>query len=91
MNQYDLVVLTKTGAKEGLKLLKETLSKWQVKIKSEEELGVKTLAYPIKKQAKALYTKYQLEAPAELGAKLDRFFHLKQSKFLRYLLVRQEA
>ncbi len=92
MTKYELVVLVTTADKDLFDLLNKNLTKWQVKVIKNKNLGVKTLAYPIKKNFKANYNYYLLEVSEKqnLASKLDRFFHINNKNYLRHLLVLQE-
>ncbi len=92
MKRYELVVVTTVSDKNLLANLKAELKKWKVKVGETKSLGVKQLAYPIKKQQKGNYTYFELETEENLnlGANLNRFFYLNNKGYLRHLLVIKE-
>ncbi len=92
MKKYELVVLTTVNSKGLIEQLKTELAKEKVEIKETRSLGVKSLAYPIKKQLKANYSFFSLQTKKDmdLAAKINRFFYLNNKGYLRHLLVTKE-
>ena len=92
MRKYELVVLTTVGDKLLVDKLKKNLKDWQAKIKKEDKIGTKVLAYPIKKQTKGNYYHFILEVleGEDLARKLNRFFKINSKGYLRHLLVLSE-
>ncbi len=90
MIKYELVVVAKTSLDKAGDKLPAFLKKVKAKVIKKEEIGVKELAYPIKKETKGFYIKYIVEAAKDLGRQLERFFHLNSKNYLRYLLVVKE-
>ena|SRR3990167_3577805 len=88
MKKYELVVMFPTDRNDvsAEKDIGDRCKKHEVKIVTLDKWGVKTMAYPIKKQTKAYYLKYDLESgPVEIK-KLENDLKLDES-ILRYLLV----
>lgn len=81
MRTYELaLVLIKEASLEGL------LAKVKAKIKETKKIGLKSLAYPIKKQTKGNYYFLIMEMPETSGKDLEKL--LSQSEnVLRYLLL----
>ena len=81
MRTYELaLVLVKEAS------LEELLTKVKAKIKDTKKLGLKFLAYPIKKQSKGFCVFLTIEMPETNGKDLEKL--LSQSEnVLRYLLV----
>ena len=89
MRKYELVLVTKTSLTDALRkkliagvkaLLKD------LKIAKETEIGLKSLAYKIKRETKGFYWDFILEGetvPADFEKKL-----LENDNILRYLLLR---
>lgn len=86
MRKYQLALVTKTSdsaKKKALESVKEMLK--EVKI-SEEELGEKDLAYPIKRENKGFYTSFLFDAeslPQGFEKKLN-----SDDNILRHLLIK---
>ena len=58
-------------------------------ISKEEDMGVRDLAYEIKKQPKGHYCYYELSLAPDRLAEIDRSFRLS-SELLKYLIVRKD-
>jgi len=91
MRQYEFaLVLTESAGKDESKLKKQ-ISKLvedvKGKVKETKALGVKPLAYPIKKQDKGWYGIFMVELPEESLVELDKQIRLNED-ILRYILVR---
>lgn len=89
MKKYELVVLFPTSVNDVVaeKNISDKCEKHKVTIVGLAKWGVKVLAYPIKKQEKAYYLKYDLEV--EDGGRiveLDKDLRMDEA-ILRYLLV----
>jgi len=91
MNTYELTLITanKTEMKEITTLVSEFVEKAKGEIKSEDEWGEKTLAYPIKKNKTGLYMYYVIDLPPEEQPKLVAELRI-QENLLRSLFVRVE-
>ncbi len=75
--------------KAGLELVKSTFEKNDVEITKEEDLGVKTLAYIIRKQEKGHYVYFELKADTSTIAKMSNAFQLS-TLVLKFLFVNPE-
>jgi ribosomal protein S6 len=89
MRSYELILVAKTSLTDALrkKLITgvKTLLK-DLKIVKENEVGLKTLAYKIKREANGFYFDFILEGenvPADFEKKL-----LENDNILRHLLLR---
>ncbi|MDA3832545.1 MAG: 30S ribosomal protein S6, partial [Spirochaetales bacterium] len=58
-------------------------------VTKSDDLGVKYLSYPIKKNDKAHYFYYELQADPEVIVKLERSFKL-MTPVLKFLFVNKE-
>ncbi len=75
--------------KSGLELVKSTFERNGVEITKEEDLGVKTLAYVIRKQEKGHYVYFELKADTATIAKMNNVFQLS-TLVLKFLFVNPE-
>ena len=91
MNQYELVVMFPTSVNDvaAEKKVADKCEKFKITIVGLEKWGVKPLAYPIKKQEKAYYLKYNLEAEGERLIGMEKALKIDES-VMRYLLIRVE-
>ncbi len=91
MNTYELTLITanKSEMKDITTLVSEFVKKAKGKIKTEDEWGEKTLAYPIQKNKTGLYMHYVMDLPPAEQPKLAAELRI-QEKLLRSLFVRVE-
>ncbi len=75
--------------KEGYDFVKSVLENAKAEIKKEEDLGVKTLGYPIMKQDKGHYVYFELSADGQSIAPMSRELQLSPV-VLKYLFVNPE-
>ncbi len=75
--------------KAGLELVKSTFERCGAEITKEEDLGVKTLAYIIRKQEKGHYVYFELKADTASIAQMSRVFQLS-TLVLKFLFVNPE-
>lgn len=88
MNSYALTVLLKTDLDDkACKQLLSTIAKKFDKVKKEDLWGVRDLAYPIRRQNRAYYAHFELEAEPSKISDIDKNLKLEED-ILRYLLVR---
>ncbi len=91
MNNYEATFIFFTEDerfKKGLEAVKAELSKINAVIKKEDDLGIRELAYIIKKEARAHYIYFELEAnPAALEATYKNF-NLNVD-ILKYLFIKK--
>ncbi len=89
MRNYELVLVLRPALKEAdKKKLLDTVKGWigGLKITKEEDLGTKTLAYPIKKETSGLYIDLILEGenvPLDLEKRVNA-----NDNIIRHLLLR---
>jgi small subunit ribosomal protein S6 len=86
MSKYELVVVLSTEGKDLKKKLDGLVTENGFKATSEEELGSKELAYPIKKQTSGVYHKLILEGEGSGVKKLEFALNLEEG-VLRYLTI----
>ena len=72
--------------KAGLELVKSTFERFSAEITKEEDLGVRTLAYIIKKQEKGHYVYFELQADTATIAQMSSIFQLS-TLVLKFLFV----
>jgi small subunit ribosomal protein S6 len=91
MRKYELVCilgsLDEMAKKEIIKKIKDFIVDLGGKIEKEEGLGVKKLAYRIKKQTEGDYFLFLIELDSKTVGKLDEKLK-REENLLRYLLVR---
>ena len=75
--------------KAGLELVKSTFERFNAEITKEENLGVRTLAYIIKKQEKGHYVYFELKADTATIAQMSSIFQLS-TLVLKFLFVNPE-
>jgi len=93
MQTYEFaLVLTEEAGKDeasAKKLVTELLDKVKGKVKESKVLGMRQLAYPIKKTNRGWYGIFMVELGVESISELDKLVKLEE-KILRYLLTRVE-
>lgn len=93
MNKYESVIIIDPNvAEEGLKKLETKFSEIinnDGKVESVEELGLKKLAYDIKKNSEAFYMVINFEANPGLVAELERIYRITD-EVLKFIVVRKE-
>lgn len=93
MNSYYLTLVLKPDLEEKeRKSLLESISKKIVgkdgKVEKEDLWGVRSLAYPIKRQTSGYYAHYEIQADPSSAKGLDKKLDLEED-VLRYLIVRR--
>lgn len=93
MNSYYLTLVLKAGLEEKeRKILLDSISKKIVgedgKVEKEDLWGVRSLAYPIKRQTSGYYAHYEIQADPKNAKGLDKSLDLEED-VLRYLLIRK--
>lgn len=86
MSKYELVVVLSIEDKDIKKKIDSIVAEQGFKIVEQEELGLKTLAYPIKKQESANYHKLILEGEGAGIKKMEFALNLEEG-VLRYLTI----
>ena len=94
MNQYETVfiltpVLSDDQMKEAVNKFKDVLVKAGAEIISEENWGLKKLAYPIQKKSTGFYELIEFNAEPQTIKKLETAYR-RDEKVLRYLTVKIE-
>ena len=93
MNKYESVIIIDPNvAEEGLKKLETKFSEIinnDGKVESVEELGLKKLAYDIKKNKEAFYMVINFEANPGLVAELERIYRITD-EVIKFIVVRKE-
>lgn len=74
----------------SLEKIKETLSSKNVTIISEEKIGIKKLAYPVKKNNEGYYHLFYINAETSAMKELEKEFKLFED-ILKYLVVKKET
>lgn len=91
MRQYELALILREQAgkeeAEAKKLVDELLSQIKGKAKDTKILGIRDLAYPIKKVNRGWYGIFVVELPEDKVDELDKAIKLKK-EIIRHLLVR---
>lgn len=89
MRNYELVLVLRPSLKEAdKKKILDTVKGWigKLKVTKEEDMGTKTLSYPIKKETSGIYINFMLEGenvPLDLEKKV-----LANENIIRHLLLR---
>lgn len=86
MSKYEMVVVLSTEKKDLKKKVDALVAEAGFKITEQEELGVKTLAYPINKEESGEYHKLILEGEGSGVKKLEFALNLEEG-VLRYLTI----
>jgi small subunit ribosomal protein S6 len=94
MNQYETVfiltpVLSDEQMKEAVEKFKGVLTKAGAEIISEENWGLKKLAYPIQKKSTGLYELVEFKAAPETIKTLETAYR-RDEKVLRYITVKMD-
>ncbi|MBI9099767.1 MAG: 30S ribosomal protein S6 [Spirochaetaceae bacterium] len=92
MRTYEFISIFSTKEDNyavGLKAVKELLQKNDVEISSDEDMGDRLLAYPVKKEDRGHYHLFVMKAAPESLIKIDEDLKLTPS-VLKYLFVKKE-
>jgi ribosomal protein S6 len=94
MNNYETVfiltpVLSDVQMKEAVEKFKAILTNEGAKIVSEENWGLRKLAYPIQKKSTGFYAMLEFEADPTVIAKLEINFR-RDERVIRFLTFRQD-
>lgn len=93
MNKYESVIIINPNTDE--KAIEETISKTtdlitkQGKVLQIDKLGVKKLAYEIRRCKKGYYISFEYETASSVIAEIERQFRINES-ILKFLTVRKE-
>jgi small subunit ribosomal protein S6 len=91
LKSYELLILTRSGLTEEerdsfVKRIEDWLKAAGSNIAESKYLGVRKLAYPIKKHDEAGYTLWLVDAPPEMPAELSTKIRIDED-VLRHLLI----
>jgi small subunit ribosomal protein S6 len=75
--------------KQGVEAVREELKKAGAAIEREEDMGQRTLAYPIKKELQGHYFYFVVEVEPSVAHGIENEMRLK-TELLRFMMVRQE-
>jgi len=92
MRTYEFISIfttTEDNYAVGLKAVKELLQKNGAEISSDEDMGDRLLAYPVKKEERGHYHLFNMKAAPESLIKIDDDLKLTPS-VLKYLFVKKE-
>jgi small subunit ribosomal protein S6 len=92
MRQYELTVILGTEENEtsaGKEKVEELLKKKEAKIGKSDDLGVRDLAYTIKKKDKGHYYYYEFEMEPESAYKMEEELRIA-NPLLKHLLIKKE-
>lgn len=90
MNKYEATfILTSDvqGFENGKSELKKEFESAGIKVLKEEDKGDQALTYPIKKNARGHYVFFELEAPSQSVAVIDKALRIKP-EILKHLFIR---
>lgn len=93
MNSYYLTIVLKpeTDDSERKAFLDSVIKKMtgsEGRVEKEDLWGIKTLAYPIKRQAKGYYAHYEVQADPKDAKTIDKTLKVEED-VLRYLLIKR--
>ncbi len=94
INQYETVfivtpVLSDAQVKEAVQKVKKILTDGGAEITSEEDWGLKKLAYPIKHKSTGFYNLIEFKSEGALINKLEVEFR-RDEKFIRFLTYKMD-
>jgi len=92
MNTYELTIIFKfpdEDFKNGKELVEEQLKKNNAVTEKEEDLGIKVLAYPIKKEDKGHYLYKEIQAEPDTIINLEKAFRL-MPPIMKFLFIKKE-
>ena len=93
MNKYESVIIVDPKLDEaGLKALEERYTKMineHGKVESVENMGLKKLAYPIKKNEEARYALINFEAKPDFIVELERNYRITD-EIIKFIVVKKE-
>ncbi len=93
MNKYESIIIVDPKVDEaGLKALEEKftgLINENGKVESVENLGMKKLAYEIKKNSEATYMLFNFEAKPDSIAELERIYRITD-EIIKFIVVKKE-
>ena len=94
MNKYESIIIVDPKVDEaGLKALEEKYTKMineHGKVESVENMGLKKLAYPIKKNEEATYLLFNFEAEPDYIVELERNYRITD-EIIKFIVVKKDA
>ncbi|MDR1245607.1 MAG: 30S ribosomal protein S6 [Clostridiales Family XIII bacterium] len=93
MNNYELMFIIAAALEDDVKeatveTVKEIISNGGEVVQTDV-LGIKKLAYPIKKKNEGFYVVMQFKAPADLPKELDRRLRISEN-VIRHLIINKD-
>ncbi|MCF7942819.1 MAG: 30S ribosomal protein S6 [Spirochaetia bacterium] len=93
MRTYEFTVILRAeedAAAKGKELVKKELANANAAILKEEDLGIRVLAYPIKKEEKGRYLYMELQADPAVISVIEKNC-LLMNPVLKFLFVKKES
>jgi small subunit ribosomal protein S6 len=93
MRTYEFTVILRSdeeAAAKGKELVKQELVNANAAVLKEEDLGIRVLAYPIKKEEKGRYLYMEIEADPSVISVIEKNC-LLMNPVLKFLFVRKES
>lgn len=92
MNKYESIIIVDPKVDEaGLKALEEKYTKMineHGKVESVENMGLKKLAYPVKKNEEATYLLFNFEAEPDYIVELERNYRITD-EIIKFIVVKK--
>ncbi|MDR1285469.1 MAG: 30S ribosomal protein S6 [Campylobacteraceae bacterium] len=94
MRYYELLfvlrpTLTEEEAKAKVDFIKEVLEKNGAQIAARQDMGIRKLAYPVKKFERGNYTIYYFQAPANAIGEIERIIRINE-EVIKFLTVKYD-
>ena len=94
MNKFEAVIILEPNTEETiieeiLELIKNKIEEDDGKVTNLEELGIKTLAYEIKKNSQGFYIVIQFESEQDTVLEIERIFRITE-EVMKFLVVRKD-
>jgi small subunit ribosomal protein S6 len=94
MRHYELLfvlrpTLTEEEAKAKVDFIKEVLDKNGAEISARQDLGIRKLAYSVKKFERGNYTVFYFKAPAAAISEIERIIRINE-EIIKFLTVKYE-
>lgn len=92
MRKYEAILIYRAEDElmnKGKEIVKAELEKVGSKVLKEDDMRLRELAYPIKKQTKGHYFLYDLEMEPEKVIEVEKVIKMS-SEILKYLFVKKE-
>lgn len=94
MNKFEAVIILEpnteeTRIEEILKLIKNKIEEDDGKVTNVEKLGIKNLAYEIKKNSQGFYIVIQFESEQDTVLEIERIFRITE-EVMKFIVVRKD-